>query len=555
MRAVFSWSERHLPDAATRLFWLLGAHPGRDFDAAAAAALAGIEVPAARRLLETLGRASLLVRAGPDRWTMHDLLRAFARERSAEQLAAGERAAAVAALAESYLARVSPAVAAATGRGEAAGADGPAARAWLDAERPNLVAVALADTGDVAVRMSSALRRYLTVGFHNAEAFAVHGHALAVAERPQDRAWALLALGATHARSGRSGDALTHYERALALFREAGDAAGEACTRHESAACEARLGRWPEALASYRAALDGHRAAGDRVGEAGALASIGQLRWKRGELDGAVADLERAAAIYGEVGHSVGQGRILNDLGISLQRRGRYAEARDRHERALEILDRIGDRAAAACALTDLGRIDSLTGRHPEALDSHERALAVFREIGDVIGEAEVLIDLGEALRRSGRPAEAAETHQQAQVLAVELDDRRLQSLALAGRGRALCAAGRPAEALALHRVARAHAADLGDRETEAHALDGMGEAYEATGRTEDARRCWTEALARYTALDLPEAAEIRTRLATGSGRCRHRLSRSRAPRPALSTDRRGIVDGGRDGPGVRSPS
>ena len=46
VRAVFSWSVRHLDDEAARAFRLLGLHPGADFDAYAAAALTGHHAPA-----------------------------------------------------------------------------------------------------------------------------------------------------------------------------------------------------------------------------------------------------------------------------------------------------------------------------------------------------------------------------------------------------------------------------------------------------------------------------------------------------------------------------
>ena len=48
VRAVFSWSCRHLDPAAARAFRLLGLHPGPDFDRYAAAALAGGTVAAGR---------------------------------------------------------------------------------------------------------------------------------------------------------------------------------------------------------------------------------------------------------------------------------------------------------------------------------------------------------------------------------------------------------------------------------------------------------------------------------------------------------------------------
>ncbi|HEX8867423.1 MAG TPA: BTAD domain-containing putative transcriptional regulator, partial [Lentzea sp.] len=103
VRAVFSWSERHLPAAANRLFWLLGLHPGRDTDADAVAALAGVDARVGRNLLDVLHGAHLVESSGAGRWTMHDLLRAFARERAEERLTESERQDALRNVYEHYL--------------------------------------------------------------------------------------------------------------------------------------------------------------------------------------------------------------------------------------------------------------------------------------------------------------------------------------------------------------------------------------------------------------------------------------------------------------------
>ena len=59
VRTVFSLSYRHLPEAAARMFRLLGLHPGPDISAPAAASLAGVPVAEARAALRDLTRASL----------------------------------------------------------------------------------------------------------------------------------------------------------------------------------------------------------------------------------------------------------------------------------------------------------------------------------------------------------------------------------------------------------------------------------------------------------------------------------------------------------------
>jgi hypothetical protein len=148
LSAVFFWSYRHLKPAARRLFRLLGVHPCPDLDTAACAALAGVPVPEARRLMRDLARAHL-VRCRRGRHATHDLLRDYARQRHRAEDAPGDRAVALARLFDHYLAAAASAVLALgpdTAPGGAAGSAAADARRWLDAERHNLVALcALAD--------------------------------------------------------------------------------------------------------------------------------------------------------------------------------------------------------------------------------------------------------------------------------------------------------------------------------------------------------------------------------------------------------------------------
>lgn len=94
VRGVFSWSYRHLPATAARLFRLLGLHPGADIDDRAAAALAGVCVSDSRRTLKLLARAHLVRHEHGGRYSQHDLLRSYAAELAAVEDTADERRAA-----------------------------------------------------------------------------------------------------------------------------------------------------------------------------------------------------------------------------------------------------------------------------------------------------------------------------------------------------------------------------------------------------------------------------------------------------------------------------
>jgi DNA-binding SARP family transcriptional activator len=75
---VLSWSYRRLEADAAQAFRQIGLHAGPAIDAPALAALTGTSAEHAESLLRTLAHGHLVYRAGPGRYAMHDLLRAYA---------------------------------------------------------------------------------------------------------------------------------------------------------------------------------------------------------------------------------------------------------------------------------------------------------------------------------------------------------------------------------------------------------------------------------------------------------------------------------------------
>ena len=158
--AVFSWSYRYLDDAAARVFRLLGLHPGAAFEPHAVAALDDSTVEQASQTLLTLARAHLFQLAGQDRYSMHDLLRAYAAERANEEESrpakeesmtrlfdyyAGTTAAAMDTLFRPHELRAASAPKPSTPMPEVADAD--TARNWLAANLVTIVEVAAFTVG------------------------------------------------------------------------------------------------------------------------------------------------------------------------------------------------------------------------------------------------------------------------------------------------------------------------------------------------------------------------------------------------------------------------
>ena len=460
IRAVFSWSVRHLDDETARTFRLLGLHPGTDFDAYAAAALAGTTLRQARWLLDRLARASLIQPAGTGRYGMHDLLRAYAADQAADTGTGEERAAALTRLFDHYLATA--AVAARTlfpGDPDQPALSWPAglmqpvtspaaALAWLDAERSALVAVAAhaADHGwpGHAIGLGATIFRYLDVGYFTAAAV-VHSHARRAAVRAGDRtaeAAALTRLGTAEAAQGRLRRATSHLEQALALCRDNGDKIGEARALGNLGMAEFCQGRYPHSAARHAAALAIYTEAGDFAGEARELHLLGVVQLRQGRYEQAAGHLQRSLVLFrDDVGIPSGEAYVLGTLGELKLQQGRYSEAADHLRRSLALGRETGSRLCQAQALARLGVSELRQGRRRQAIGHLEQSLALHSQARNSSGQAEALNGLGEALLAAGQTDEASARHAAALALAIQCGDRRAEARARSGLARACLAA------------------------------------------------------------------------------------------------------------------
>ena len=464
VRAVFSWSLRHLDDEAARAFRLLGLHPGADFDAYATAALTGAALRQARWLLSRLARAHLVQPATAGRYCMHDLLRAYAAEQAAHAGNGQERKAALTRLFDHYLGTAAaaagvlfpgdpdqPALHAPAGPVPPV-ASPTAALAWLREQRSTLVAVAgyAADHGwpGHAIGLATTIFRYVDVGYL-ADAAAVHGHARRAAVLTGDRAAeaaALTMLGAADAAQGRLGPAARHLERALALCRDDGDRIGEARALGNLGVTEYCLGRYEQAGECHRKALAIYLKIGDDAGEARELHALGIVELRQGHFEQADRHLRRSLALFRGAGLRSGEAHVLGKLGELELRQGRYVQAASHLSQSVSLGREIGGRLCQAQALACLGIVELRQGRRRQAVGHLRRSLTLHRQAGNRSGQAEALNGLGEAFLDASRAGQAAARHAAALALATRCGDQHEQARARIGLAcaRAVLPAGLP---------------------------------------------------------------------------------------------------------------
>jgi tetratricopeptide (TPR) repeat protein len=517
VRAVFSWSYLSLAAIPARIFRLLGLHPGADLDAHAAAALAGTTLRVAAEVLDLLARAHLIQQAGPGRYDLHDLLRAYARELAHTLDTEDDRYAALSRLLDHYLHAAAtamdtlyPSERSRRPRVPAPAspvpplAEQPPARAWLDTERTNLIAVAAyaADHGwpAHATRLAATVARYLEIGGHYPEAVAIYGHA------------------------GRAA-------------RDSGDRVAEAAVLNNLAVIDLWLSRHSEAVSHLGQALALCAETGDLIGRARALGNLGIAHYQQARYRDALEHHGQALDLYRRIGDHFGEGRTLNNLGVVELYSGQYPQAIDHLGQAEALSRENGAQPVTAYALFNLGAVALRRGRHGQATAYLTDAMALSREIAHAALELKSLVYLARIDLREGRHEQASDRLTHALARSRELGGQAVETEALIGLGELSLAAGQGARAVAWYTAALGLASKIGDQYEQARAHDGLARGHHAMGETDRARRHWRRALVLFTRLGTPEAGEVRTRL---SG-----LSASPEPRPAAGL---GHGDGGRHG-------
>ncbi|QXJ21417.1 tetratricopeptide repeat protein [Actinomadura graeca] len=540
--AAFALSYQHLTRDQRRQFRMLGVHPGGDFDAHAAAALADVGLDEAARVLEHLVDVHLLEQPHADRYRLHDLLRLHAVHLSDGEDSEADRQAALTRTLDHYRHTAALAVKAvdchdqpylpsipASSTPAPSFADPDEAVAWLEAERPNLVAAAThaAEHGWPAhvADLSNTLWCYFEHRGGHDEALRLYTHALTSARDTGDRdleGHALHYLGLFHRHHGRNDQALVHYEQALTLACDTGDRTLRGRILGNLGPTLWHLGRGEEALVHYRQALAAARDTGDFALHCGALEGLGSLYRRQGRHDDAISHYERALDLARDIGDRRREPFVLNELGGVYGRIGRHEEAFAHLNRALDLAQPIASRLLEGLALYELGAIYGRVGRCEEAVAHLRRALDLARETANGLLEGSALCELGTAHARLGDDEEAAARLREALDLARETANRPLETEALNGLGEAARRTGDPGRALTRHQDALALAGEIGSRYERARALDGIARAHHGLGHRRQAAERWTQALAAYTELGVPEAEEVRAMLGasrSGTGR------------------------------------
>jgi tetratricopeptide (TPR) repeat protein len=533
--AAFEVSYRHLDPGRQRFFCLLSLHPGGTTDCYAAAALTSTSPGEAAARLDSLHGEGLLTETGHRRYSMHDLLRWYARERASAVPADISRQAVGRLL--DYYQRAAARAAAFGARQNQPGPplplpaeplagtaleDAGQARTWLRAERASLLACLdlAARTGQHArvVALTAALAGLLRRDGPWADAISRHSAAARAAQRLGDQlrqANALNQLGAVQRMTGDYRGAAQVLEQALGIYRDLGDRLGQANVLDHLGAVRWGTGDYRGAAQVLEQALGIYRDLGDQLGQANALRDLGQARWLRGDYPGAAQVLEQALATYRNLGDRCGQANALRTLGTVRQATGDYPGAAQALEQAQDIYRDLGDRLGQTNALFHLGTVRQTTGDHPAAIQLLERALGVYRDLGDRLGQANALLYLGAVQQVTGDYPAAAQLLDQALGIYRYLGSLSGEVTTLNERGILHRVSVELAQAKECHQHALELARAITSPWDEAHALAGLGRCAITEGHAVRAEILLRQALEIFQRIGAAEVPDLHIELQT----------------------------------------
>lgn len=403
VRAVFSVSYRALTPDTARFFRHLAIHPGPAVSAEAAASLAGVGMPVARRQLRELTSANLLSRDTEGRYVLHDLVRAYGAElveqEKDDRFGAQTRlldylrhnAYAASRVLDPRPASAQPGspaegvIRVAVGSREEAlewfsreeattaaalrSLDDPrllryrmnlmrdwvsyysVTGRWADeirAKRTGLEAALVLDDPTAVAHNSASLARALAETGQVDEAEEQVTLMLGQLPRlsPAEQAATERSIGWVRGRQGRHTEALHHARRALEIFRALGDRGSAARELNAVGWYLTLLGDHRQAIAMCEEALPMLRETGNRRSEAATWDSIGYARQRLGDLDAAIADYRRSLRLYEETLDRYNQADVLDHMASAQLERGDGAQARASWTRAARLLSEIGNARA-----------------------------------------------------------------------------------------------------------------------------------------------------------------------------------------------------------------
>jgi tetratricopeptide (TPR) repeat protein len=417
LEVVFGWSYDRLAQDDARIFRRLALHPGAEMSVESAAALVMAPLREATKPLYRLANVHMVEEVSDGRFSFHDLMRLYAKERCDSDDAADVRSAAFQNLASWYvhtannanklLLKRSPidVDSPVSGTEPLAFESSEHALAWCELERDNLtlLTVQAYEHGllDIAWKLPDVLRGFYNLRKHWSDWETTHDIALRAAREltdPRAEADVMNGIGTLMKQTGCSAEATGYHQAALERRRAIDDKVGVCSSLDGLGHAYRDVGRLDDAVNCFLESLDIRQGTGDRKGQGWSYNNLGEAKLEAGDVVTALGYFQSALAARIEVGDQWGQGRTLHGMGLTHDALGDLPAARRRYAEAVSVRREISDRWGVAQSLDAWGDTEHRLGDPARARDLWAEALAILTELGDLHADAVAVKIAGSAV-------------------------------------------------------------------------------------------------------------------------------------------------------------
>jgi len=485
LRACLDLTRDSLDPATLKALNAIGLHPATEFEPAGIAALNAVTAADADAALHRLAALHLAAPTADGRWSVHDLVRAYAREQAADRT---DRDAALHRLYDWHLAAVTatrtvlfglePEVTLETDVPVPEFAGPEDALTWLDARHSALTdMIRAAANGHQwhAARLATALWRYQYV-------------------------------------RGLRTEAMDDLRTALTADKALGDRAHQVIVHHQIGNTLRALGDIESAQRSLAESRVIATELGDRIGALQALGTIGWCHLERWRLTEARDCATETAEGFRDLGDADQEMNALDDIAHLDLLIGDHESAESGFERSAKVFADRGWGQSLGAAMAGLALLRLRADEPDAAAELLEQALAAYQGAGDVLGEAFIRSRLAHVRARQGDSADAITLAEHALNATASTPSVELRLEVLNNAGFAYRVAADPTTAARLHREAIDLAEAAPDPYEEARAHHGLADALAAQGDPEGARTEWARALRLHERLGTYERHELAAR-------------------------------------------
>lgn len=298
----------------------------------------------------------------------------------------------------------------------------------------------------------------------------------------------LNAIGENYKELDDTNKALDYYTQALAIFRTAGDHAGEATTLNNLGDVYLGLAQPQEALDYSNQALTAMRKIGDRRGEAIALNTVGLVSSTLGDTRKALDYHNQSLATLSGLDERRLEGVTLGNIGEMYIDLGEYQKALEYCNKALLSDRTVGNVSNEAVALSNIGFIYGSLGDNQQELVYYTQALELQRRTGKRAGQAITLNNIAHVYSKLGDNKKALEYYEQSLTLRRASNDRRGEAATLSNIGSILQDLGDYQKAVAYYNQSLTITTTIGtDLLQRAITLNNIGSVYRKLGDSQNA--------------------------------------------------------------------